>query len=516
MKASNVHNILKTISVLTKKYEQSFPMVLIVFGVLLVSLLMAPALFARPIADDFHYFNQLSSYGTVDYIVNFYTSDTGRYAQGASMAVLYKLFGSNSVVVGPIIEILLLIATTTWASFLLLRSFKVTTRRLSKALILGLTSTSVVLLYTPSLFDSLYWLTSSTVYVLSLVGLVFNFSLALYVLQLQRPRWWHYFLLMLSVIIGQAFSEATSAIIVSLSGIALLVAIILRQRGRNLKPSHFTSLTSVLVAAIIGFLIVYFSPGSRQRQAKSESQFDFHAMFVDSIHNTLQFLQTFVSWRLALIIAVALAVAHFLPRLSKKRSIAGLGIGLLLVVLPAYITFVISSYSMGTYIPFRLYTIPTAFTCIGLIIVTAIGCQWITRYFSKFTPPHLSLPLLCTVFAIAGYFSALPIVRDVLSAEILRSSLYDNRAASIASQLSQSNNTTVRVVPAPILLNESEAGDFSFKEKQISWFADSFKQYYNIDNKNVVIDSLPPAGYCLPEQAPTWYGAEICSRQYAR
>ena len=184
MKASNVHK-LKTISVLIKKYEQSFPTVLIVFGILLVSLLMAPALFARPIADDFHYFNQLSSYGTVDYIVNFYTSDTGRYAQGASMAVLYKLFGSNSVVVGPIIEILLLIATATWASFLLLRSFKVTIRTLSKALILGLTSTSVVLLYTPSLFDSLYWLTYSTVYVLSLVGLVFNFSLTLYVLQLQ-------------------------------------------------------------------------------------------------------------------------------------------------------------------------------------------------------------------------------------------------------------------------------------------------------------------------------------------
>lgn len=509
MTQTRIHRLTTKLLTLIRR-EDIFFLTCAVLCTLLVTSLVTPALFARPIADDFHYFNDLSSHNLTGYLAYFYSHSTGRLAQGFSVAILYKLFGATAVIIGPLIEIITLVVVCSWVAYLLFSAYKVTSKRTVKSLTVGTLCAFLILIYPVSLFDSLYWLTSSTVYVASLIALFFNIGLTWCLMSSNRLRPWHVTILVLSIIAGQTFSEATSAIVIVLTGLALSVSILLVLKKRALVPNTFSVLVPVFIASIIGFALVYLSPGSRQRQASSGSQFDLHAMIFGSLHHTIMFLHTLVSWQLILAIGIGMLLAAFLRRFSRRQLFALTGIGIGLIIIPAYITFVIATYSMATYTPLRLYSIPAAFASIGFVLTAAATWQ----YISQLRPgifPRLA-PVLSIILILVSYVGLFPVVRDITSAQALRASLYDMRQASIKQQLA-AHTDPVHITPAPIILNNSEAGDFSFKNTQVPWFTDSFKQYNHITNQNIQLSNTQPTGYCLQDQAPTWYGVSTCANE---
>lgn len=507
---SKLSDALKSI----KYHENKFYVFFLIISVGLLTSLVISALFSRPIADDFHYFNELSSQSFFSYMSHFYTDSTARLAQGLSMSIFYRIFSTNSVILVPIIEIFLLLATIYWVFHSLFILFKAPEQNIKKSVVLAALSVSFILLYIPSLFDSLYWLTSSTVYTLSLVSLMFNLGFILNLYQMKKMKWWWLILLALSVTLSQTFSEATAAIIIVLTGIVFGLYLWLYRKRIDTKKI-LPILGTTFLSSIIGFLIVYLSPGSHTRQTSAGSQFDFHAMFLGSASHTMSFLQTFISWQLLLIIGSALLLSYLLPKFNKKNLLTMGTLGIFLTIIPAYITFAISAYSMGTYTPLRLYSIPAFFTSVGIFLFIAALYRFSLVRFSstKNVLSSLTLPF-ASILLVLGFLMALPSIKDILGAQVLRASLYNSRGDSIASQ-KEKGSSDIHLTPAPILLNYSEAGDFSFTQNQVSWFEDSFKQYYNISDKKIVLDSIPPKGYCSTTQAPTWYGVETCKQQAA-
>jgi hypothetical protein len=493
-----------------KRHEDTTYLAYAILCTLLIAALALPALYARPIADDFHYFNDIADHNIVSYLVYFYTQSTGRLAQGASVAVLYKFFGAAAVTIGPLIEILLLSIVSSWLVYLFLSTNRVATRKITKSLIIGIASTFLIVVYPVSIFDSLYWLTSSTVYILSLIGALFNFGLIWHFVQLKKMQWWHFVVLTISIIVCQSFSEATSAVVIILIGISLFVSIYQAVRRQANNPNTTPLLATSFIAAIVGFLLVYLSPGSRQRQATTGSQFHLHSMLVEPVSHTVAFIQTLFSWQLMIAIGIGMTLAFFLRRLPRNKVITLAITGAGLVVIPAYITFVIATYSMGDYTPLRLYSIPAAFAYIGLTLI-ATAC-W--QYFQRISSVNICgfTPIISCSLILISYFGTLPMMQDITSAQALRASLYDAREASIIHQRAAAVNT-IHVTPAPIILNQSEAGDLSFKDGQVSWFVDSFKHYYKIGGKDLKLSNTQPTGYCMSTQAPTWYGIQTCSNE---
>lgn len=196
-------------------------------------------------------------------------------------------------------------------------------------------------------------------------------------------------------------------------------------------------------------------------------------------------------------------------KLSKKARNLLLTSGLFLIVVPSYLTFIIAAYSMGLYMPVRTYTMPSAFAALGgVIILVVIFNYLLTSTLERHSRKIWGVlaALLCVTFVITAFQP----LSNILKAEVLRSSLYSSRESSVKAQLSN-NEKVITITPAPILLEKSDASDFSYVGNQIDWITDGFVAYYHLEGRQLKISPNQPEGYCLDTQAPYWYGAHNCS-----
>lgn len=493
------HQIIKALS------SVNGHMLIATFSLLLIVPLVFMALLARPIADDYTYFANDHISSPIKFAVDSYSSQTGRYGQAAFVSGLFRVFGEDSVKYGALIQLFVLLLVGTACIYLLMRS-----RRGKKAYAiigLGLLGSLVALTATPSLFDSYLWLTSSTVYLASLIGLVATLCFALILYKKRRPPVWLYALFVIFVIVGQSFSEPTSVLLIASAFIAIFVT---KYAYRNSRATLLSLLA--FLASITGLLIVYLSPGSRNRQHVSGSGFNFHNMFISSIHDLTHMLYLFTSWRLLLIIILSIGIASILPKMTKKNYIYTLSLSLLGVTLSPYILFVITRYSMAGYIPLRSYTVPAAFTVISLALFVGTLLSLTAKRFANLnnlSSAYIGLLFLLLPFSIITIY---PLYAHLLQAEAQRASLYDVRAYDIRQQLN-SKITPISVAPAPILITDTEAIDFYYNGPQITWFENGFKKYYGIPQDSKLSYLSQPYAYCTNYSNPTWFGSLSCQEQ---
>lgn len=483
---------------LGKNQPYLVPAFYITVSTLITGLLVAAAFLARPIADDYAYFSNAAIDNPFKFMYDFFMHQTGRLGQGFFVSTLHALFGDAAVIAGALIQLVALIGVSVWLTYLLLSKLK--RHRLINAIAVGSFGAITTLLVSASIFDTYLWFTSSSVYLMSLIFMVASAAVLLTFSRLKKLKFWHYLLVFIMVLVGQTFSEPTSAIIIVL--LTILATYNLMRKLPNKLP------LTALVASVAGFLLVYLSPGSQNRQDVSESAFSAYAVIVKPIFDTINFSDFFFSWRILPVIALSVLIAYVLPKLKKQSTLIVLGIAAIFIIVPPYILFAITNYSMGEYIPIRTYTVPLALSAIGISLAIGIGLYWAhEKLKSKYK--SIALPALGYITVSIAFVATLPAIVTIIQAESLRIGATEFRTSSIHAQLAE-NKESISILPAPIFLNESEAIDFYFGKEQISWFESSFKRYYSIPEETKLVYLDQPLGYCMDTQNPSWFGVETC------
>ena len=255
---------------------------LIVYLGLIISLFMFILLmgyFNRPISDDFAFSMANDGVNPFQFALNGYNSGNGRLGQYFTFSLYDSIFGlRKAVMVAPVINTLILAATTGYLGFVLLKRFNAKTKTaLRDSVLFGALAAIVMVFSARSIFDSSLWLDSSVSYIPSLAFLMLNTALFLQlVFANKRPSVLSLGLLFGLVLAGQQFSEPTSVIVIVGFSLALLLAAV----KRNGKAAGL-ALTG-LAASIIGLLVIYFSPGSRVRRGNYHSTLDIQSMLIDS------------------------------------------------------------------------------------------------------------------------------------------------------------------------------------------------------------------------------------------
>lgn len=476
-----------------------FYIALIVF---LYSFLMLMGYFNRPISDDYH-FSQLSAHGTPFHLaIEGYMNGNGRLGQYFVFGFYDALFGLNkAVMIAPVVNTIVLAAALCILVFILLKKCSISKEGLMRnSAVIGLLAAIIMIYSARSIFDSSLWLDSSVSYIPSLIFFVLSTIIFLKIYLAQSSiTFKKIILLFIVVLIGQQFSEPTAVIVIASFALGSMYFL--------LKKNYKMCITSIagLTSSILGLLVIYLSPGSQARRINYQSTLDINAMFIESTRYFQYAFDIMFSWRFALYLALGAIICYSLRKMmiSYRRLIVGAGLCLVLILLPYYLLFIVSEYSLPGYIALRTYQVPAALAGVGLSGIIAIVLYVVLRLIpAKYAYKWVIVACISSIAAFSFAYKPLAIV---VKAEALRSVQYDYREQSIKEQVI-AGAKTIYVFPAPILLSDAEPGEFLYRDSgQIDWYTESFKKYYNIENKNLEIKNQQLMPYCLPNQAlPSW------------
>ena len=456
---------------------------LAVFGVVLSTVIVLYAFMAAPVADDWVYYSYYTQ-GFSDYI-NAAMGHTGRLLQWVLVFVGFKLFGmALAVKIVPILLYITYIASVWWFLFV--------TKILNKSwhinLIIAVLVCGVSLFLMPSIFDTYMWLTSSTVYLASMVTLFVSTTL-IYILLTKKLHWGLILLILLVVALGQTLSEPTSALLIGGTGLALVGSLIYK------KWSYVYRLSATLVALIAGFLIVYLSPGSVSRR-ETGIKADWHNVFVESFDG---YGLLFQDWRLWALLIPIIFLATLALSGSKGKKVSPMWY--LIISMGSFIFFTYPIFALNNYtqnyMPVRIMSLPT----LGVVLSVV--------FLAIFVANKLNIGRRGRVVALLGgvimVAVALPTVLRVSSKNLsilsIRYSISSYRDASVDDQISK-GVTPVVIERAPVFLR-SDAADFYYSDGQWdkngrNWVANSYLKYKGLSEElpqDAVTLIDPPAFY---------------------
>lgn len=476
-------------------------MIFLAIAVLMVGVISLASYFNRPVSDDY-FFSQLTSQkNPIAYAIEGYTHGNGRLGQYFVFAINYLTFGlDRAVILVPIFNTLALVLVVYFLVDTLISRIKLRSVKKTEILLISVLTSICVVFSARSIFDSSFWLDSSVSYLPSLIFLILNFTLIIRILWIHRIKTTQVVLLLISVLVGQQFSEPTSLMVIVMFGIISFYLLVKRS-----WKTFFVS-TSALIVSILGLMVIYFSPGSQARRVNYESALNFKAMLIDSLNYFNFAFENLFSWKIVLFFALAIFASIVLKNyhLNKKSISLALLSGAALITIPYYILFVVSEYSLPGYIALRTYQVPSALSAVGIVIIITIVILLIKNLINKKYRNIYFNGLALVGFVVFILFSYNPLGTFV-KAQAIRSVQYDYRELSIQHQVI-AGNTTIRVLPAPVLLSDAQPGEFLYRdEPQIDWFESSFKKYYNIEDKEIEIVNNQSSPYCLSDQSnPSW------------
>ena len=445
------------------------------------------SLFNQLIADDVSYFRYFQDGTPWNFLYWHYFEHSGRFLQSVFIALGYTFFGDNSVKVMPILVLLSLIASTSWAFY---RFIPWRSKALTYSILTGILVSSTAVLLMPSTYDSYLWWTSSSIYLTSIVALVINICIVDILVKKSHSKvggW----LLLIPLTLGQTLSEITAIVMAASAGLLLAYYLIRRNRERIIIFSK------VLGALITGFFLTYFSPGSITRRTSEDGSslgFEFMRIFVLSTRHAFELIASLSVWEFALLAAIGIFIGLLIKRLTRKNTKRSLLVIGLVILIGVYGSFCINNYVWYN-MPFRAYTLPSFTLTVSIIAFFAVITNHVYyRYQRKFFTNILIsiIVIACGSIAFTGMirysnsFAAFMITRDAA---------YNIREEAIEQRLKTSGGT-VAVESLPILV-KSEATDLIYgADKQIHWYEGALKGHNHIPGQTKVNVLPPPESYC--------------------
>jgi hypothetical protein len=433
---------------------------LLILGGILLSTVFITTLFSTLVADDYSYFSWIQDRGVLGFIDYHYTEHTGRLLQALLVAGGWLLAGDKSVILLPILFIVALLVGLTWLIYRLLPSAQ---RTKLAAASLAASVTGIFALTLPSMYDSLLWLTSSTVHFAAIVTLVYSIVF-IHILLTSRPKWWQTALALSFITLAQTTSEPVALTLGAAVGVLVLIFLVRRDWRR------FRTAAIVLAALIVGFLIEYLSPGAVVRR-NAEAHLDVidlrHILVIMPAYFARCFLATVAVWKIALIMGVGIVAGLTLRLRVSSRAFL---ITTASALTSAYLIFAINGYVgwmdiRGMAIIHTLY--------LAYLVFAALYLVSLTKY-------HV----LVYVAALVVIVSALPFaVLDTharIKSMAVREYHTEARTIYIEQQLGV-NATALEVCNLPVEVpEETGARDFILNGETVSWFTDAFRHYHHV------------------------------------
>lgn len=285
--------------------------ILKIIAVCCILLIIIISLLSAPIADVWSYINGVNSNSFLGFLSES-MNHTGRLGQWGSIYIGAKIFGINIVKISPLLLFLLL----SFAIFLNLKVFNLVKNR--NDTIVGSVAILVAFIFIillPSITDSLLWYDSAVSYVGSIIMALFTAAYLKSIILRGEMRPSNCIALVFLCIISQLFSEPTSAIIIVFLLLSLLYFV---------SREHFSVktrlVTIALFSSILGFAILYFSPGSINRRAASGSGFSFYNVFVESLSGYALIFENISKSRFLATVILAYIISRFINKKQLYRN----------------------------------------------------------------------------------------------------------------------------------------------------------------------------------------------------
>lgn len=508
----------KNTTKLSSKSSDIFICLTTIIGVIMLMGLLAVVILSSPIADDLERLKLIPEMGIFGYIKFSYLYIDGRYSNAFLMATciwIFKSYGLKLAILGIISS---LIMGFTWIIYQLIGKesspFK---HRVAISLSMSVLISACLLYCMPSIFDTIAWFNACCIYLASIAFASIYIAYTLHIVKLKpKLSYYHFTLLVLGGIIAGGFNEPLSVILLGLYLLFIIASLL-----KRLPKDRIYALTISFVGIAIGLLVDYFSPGNAIRvDAVGKGSASILALVEHSLYSYKFILDILLSYKIFLLVIIVLIFLLIRQKyINSKKSTALTLIGLYLAIAPGFITGFIVNYchaTEGILVPNRTAVIIIIPTLIGISILIAELIYRICIIYSKSVKPFYYLAIIIAIGIISMLYIT-PRIVDITKAESLRNSLLSYREAYITAQrnILKSSTSSVAVVPAPIILEDSQAPDLIFlpeNEQDERWVYKYIKWIYDIKGP-MIIEYKQPPGYCLDNISVPWSGIKSCADQ---
>lgn len=494
---------------LSKTLENRRYLIIITICLVILAPFLVMAIFNQPIADDYVFFSMDRPGNPFTTVTESYLNWSGRLSPTFLISVFYHFWGSKT----PAIMAIFLLVSLAVVSIRFIKVFfrRVKARDLpcSQALALGLLMTSLIMLSAYSIYDSYLWLTSSTIYITSIICAMAVITLTTRLFTKPAITWLDWLVYIASLIFTAFCCEITTIYLVGSFGFSLIVyGLIQRFKLFKLKKTTKHNIRVLVVGMVIAagcLLIIYFSPGLIKRRQTSHSIFDWQKVFIEPLFQIAK-LGYLMTWeRVLLVIGGGVTLATILPGLRLRQTISVVASIVLYLLAISYVFYLIMGYSLGGNTPLRSYIIPAGIILIGVTVILAVLLR-------QYSTNIIYLLDIAMILALTGAVAtSYRVYKPIIRAVVLRHDAYITREIDLRQQANHTSSA-IRVVPLPILLQNSEAQDIAFNNIQAKWVTEAFKQYYHLSNDVMLVNLPQDEHYCTVSQkdTPYYYGAQTC------
>lgn len=356
----------------------------------------------------------------------------------------------------------------------------------------GFFTAEVATFLLPSVFDSFLWYDSAATGYMSIVLTLLIINICLVFIK-KRPNLLLELPFYLIVALSATFSEPTTMFAIGGFGLISIIALFRKQK------SIYRYTIPFCIALIIGFAVLYFSPGSIERRATAmPTAFSIHWVFFESIKDIARnALGHTAIWELGLLIIYCIFIASQaeLTGFWKKHPKLLLLIGVISLVTLTYGTIVINNIAQD-YIPYRIYTLPT-FGAVFSLAIIAIGLKYIFNY-SFFKNPSSLVTTISSVCIIGVLLLTLLGTGNYISKLSLRRQLVNYRDVYTKQQILDGNDTIYLIEAPSLVLGNAEDIYYYWtedEEQKIIWVGLNYANYMGATDQNLVLVAAPEMYY---------------------
>ena len=494
---------------LAKTLENRRYLIIITICLVILVPFLVMAIFNQPIADDYVFFSMDRPGNPFTTVTESYLNWSGRLSPTFLISVFYHFWGSKT----PATMAIFLLVSLAVVSIRFIRVFfrRVKARDLpcSQALALGLLMTSLIMLSAYSIYDSYLWLTSSTIYITSIICVIAVVTLTIQLFTKPVITWFNWLIYVVSLIFTAFCCEITTIYLVGSFGFSLIIYGLVKRfkffKLNKVTKHNIRVLVVGIVVVVACLLAIYFSPGSVKRRQREHSFFSWQKVFIEPLFQIAK-LGYLVTWeRVLLVIGGGVTLATILPRLRLRQTISVVASIVIYLLAISYVFYLIMGYSLGGNIPLRAYIIPAGIILIGVTVILAV----LLRKYSANITYLLDITMILALIGVVA--TSYRVYKPIIRAVVLRHDAYITREISLRQQAGYPQSA-IRVMPLPILLRDSEAQDIGFNSIQAKWVTEAFKKYYHLPSDAMLISLPQDDHYCTVsrQDTPYYFGAQPC------